>query len=198
MQALSAYNAQTVGQAAQTTADSGIAGAKDVYLAWGKSLGIAVKELEAAWKLAQPTKATAGRGFAEHFYNWLADDSRTEEEAHDYIMSDESENTRRHLTHFLNIWALAETVRQGTKVSRTISAGKAAPKASKAQAEPKDDWEYDDSNPFADIRSAWENLKRETAKAKPRKNRLHSDKVARFNDEKLTQAYTKAFQTYCG
>ena len=112
---------------------------------------------------------------------------------------DTSNNTKAHLTHYLNIWALAETVRSGKKVVRTISAGKASPKPNKekASAEPKDTWEYNDADPFADERSAWENLKRETAKAKPRKTRLHSDKVAKFNNPDLTAAYDKAFKAYC-
>ena len=119
----------------------------------------------------------------------------------DYIMSDESQNVRNHLTHYLNIWALAETVRRGEKVVRTISAGKASSKpnggaSAKKEKEPKDTWEYNDADPFADERSAWENLKRETAKAKPRKARIHPDKVAKFDNADLSAAYTKAFQVY--
>ena len=34
-------------------------------------------------------------------------------------------------------------------------------------------------------------------KAKPRKTRLHSDKVAKFNNPDLTSAYDKAFKAYC-
>lgn len=203
MTQLSAFDADSIDMAAKATVQAGIPGAKDIYMAWGKEKGIAAKALEAAYKEAQPEKTSGGRsGFAERFYDWLAEDSRTEVEAHDYIMADESENTRRHLTHFLNIWALAQTVRTGVKVSRTISAGKASPKpnggasANKAKAEPKDTWEYNDADPFADVRSAWENLKRETAKAKPRKSRIHPDKVAKFEDADLSAAYTKAFQVY--
>ena len=136
------------------------------------------------------------------FRSWLAEASREEQEAHDYIMSNESQNVRNHLTHYLNIWALAETVRRGEKVVRTISAGKDSPKpnggaSARKEKEPKDMWEYNDADPFADERSAWENLKRETAKAKPRKTRLHSDKVAKFNNPDLTSAYDKAFKAYC-
>ena len=65
------------------------------------------------------------------------------------------------------------------------------------EKEPKDTWEYNDADPFADERSAWENLKREATKAKPRKTRLHSDKVAKFNNPDLTSAYDKAFKAYC-
>ena len=200
MTKLSAFDADSIDMAAKTTVQAGIPGAKEIYMAWGKEKGIAAKALEAAYKEAQPEKTSGGpRGFAEMYYDWLAEAARTEQEAHDYIMSNESQNVRNHLTHYLNIWALAETVRRGEKVVRTISAGKASPKPNKekASAEPKDSWEYNDADPFADERSAWENLKRETAKAKPRKTRLHSDKVAKFNNPDLTAAYDKAFKAYC-
>ena len=196
---LSALTADSVDMAAKAAVEANIPGAKDVYMAWGKEKGIAAKTLEAEYKAAQPEKAKGGaRGFADIYYDWLAEAARTEQEAHDYIMSDESQNVRNHLTHYLNIWALAETVRSGHKVSRTISAGKASPKPNKekASAQPKDSWEYNDADPFADERSAWENLKRETAKAKPRKSRIHTDKVAKFGNDELTEAYTKAFQMY--
>ena len=203
MTQLSAFDSDSIDMAAKATVQAGIPGAKEIYMAWGKEKGIAAKALEAAYKEAQPEKTSGGRyGFAERFYDWLAEDSRTEQEAHDYIMSNESQNVRNHLTHYLNIWALAETVRSGQKVVRTISAGKASPKpnggaSAKKEKEPKDTWEYNDADPFADERSAWENLKRETAKAKPRKTRLHSDKVAKFNNPDLTAAYDKAFKAYC-
>lgn len=196
---LSALSADSVDMAAKAAVEANIPGAKDVYMAWGKEKGIAAKTLEAEYKAAQPEKASSGpRGFAEMYYDWLAETSREEQEAHDYIMSNESQNVRNHLTHYLNIWALAETVRRGEKVIRTITAGKASPKPNKekASAEPKDSWEYNDADPFADVRSAWENLKRETAKAKPRKSRIHPDKVAKFEDADLSAAYTKAFQVY--
>lgn len=196
---LSALSADSVDMAAKAAVEANIPGAKDVYMAWGKEKGIAAKTLEAEYKAAQPEKAKGGaRGFADIYYDWLAEAARTEQEAHDYIMSDESQNVRNHLTHYLNIWALAETVRSGHKVSRTITAGKASPKPNKekASAQPKDSWEYNDADPFADERSAWENLKRESKKAKPRKSRLHPDKVAKFGNDELTEAYTKAFQVY--
>ena len=202
MTQLSAFDGDSIDMAAKATVQAGIPGAKDIYMAWGKEKGIAAKALEAAYKEAQPEKTSGGRsGFTERFYDWLAEESRTEQEAHDYIMGDESQNVRNHLTHYLNIWALAETVRRGEKVVRTISAGKASPKpngsaSAKKEKEPKDTWEYNDADPFADERSAWENLKRETAKAKPRKSRIHPDKVSKFDDADLSAAYTKAFQVY--
>lgn len=203
MTQLSALSSDSVDMAAKASVEAGIPGAKDIYMAWGKEKGIAAKTLETEWKAAQPEKAKGGpRGFADVYYDWLAEAARTEQEAHDYIMGDESQNVRNHLTHYLNIWALAETVRSGQKVVRTISAVKASPKpnggaSAKQKAEPKDTWEYNDADPFADERSAWENLKRETAKSKPRKTRLHSDKVAKFNNPDLTAAYDKAFKAYC-
>lgn len=201
MTKLSALNGDSVDMAAKAAVEAGIPGAKDIYMAWGKEKGIAAKTLETEWKAAQPEKAKGGpRGFAEVYYDWLAEEPRTEQEAHDYIMGDESQNVRNHLTHYLNIWALVETVRSGQKVVRTISAGKASPKAktsAEKESKAKDTWEYNDADPFADERSAWENLKRETAKAKPRKTRLHSDKVAKFGNPDLTAAYDKAFKAYC-
>lgn len=203
MTQLSALDSDSIDMAAKATVEANIPGAKEIYMAWGKEKGIAAKTLEAEYKAAHPEKAKGGpRGFADIYYDWLAEAARTEQEAHDFIMGDESQNVRNHLTHYLNIWALAETVRSGQKVSRTISAGKASPKreggesSAKRKAEPKDTWEYNDADPFADIRSAWENLKRETAKAKPRKSRIHPDKVAKFEDADLSAAYTKAFQVY--
>ena len=202
MQQLSQFSAESIDMAAKATVQSGVAGAKEVYMAWGKSLGVAAKALEEAWKEAQPEKTSGGpRGFAEMYYDWLAEESRTEQEAHDYIMSNESQNVRNHITHYLNIWALAETVRRGEKVVRTITAGKASPKAkssaNKAKAEPKDTWEYNTADPFADERSAWKTLEREVKAKRPRKTMLHPDKVAKFNNPDLTSAYTKAFQVYC-
>ena len=201
---LSAFDGDSIDMAAKATVQAGIPGAKEIYMAWGKEKGIAAKALEAAYKEAQPEKTSGGpNGFSEVYYDWLAEAARSEQEAHDYIMSpDTSNNTKAHLTHYLNIWALAETVRSGQKVVRTISAGKASPKpngsssANKEKAEPKDTWEYNDADPFADVRSAWENLKRETAKAKPRKSRIHPGKVSKFEDADLSAAYTKAFQVY--
>ena len=204
MTQLSAFDADSIDMAAKATVQAGIPGAKDIYMAWGKEKGIAAKALEAAYKEAQPEKTSGGaRGFTDYYYSWLAEAQRTEQEAYDYVMSNESQNVRNYITHHLNIWALAESIRQGKKVVRTISAGKASPKpnggasANKEKAEAKDTWEYNDADPFADERSAWENLKRETAKAKPRKTRLHSDKVAKFNNPDLTAAYDKAFKAYC-
>lgn len=201
MTTLSAIGGDSLDMAAKATVQSGIAGAKDVYMAWGKSIGIAAKALEEAYKEAQPAKASGGpRGFADSYYDWLAEASRSEQEAHDLIMGNESQNVRNHLTHYLNIWALTESVRAGKKVSRTITAGKAAPKASSAKKESgpkaeKDTWEYNSADPYSDVRTAKETLKREMAKSKPAKTKVHPDKVAHLNDEELSKMYTGAFQS---
>ena len=202
MQALSAFDKDSVGMAAKTAAQSSITGAKDLYMAWGKEKGIVTKALEAEWKDATPQKTSGGaKGFADQYYDWLAQEARTEQEAHDIIMGNESQNVRNHLTHYLNIWALAETVRSGKKVARTITAGKASPKpegsasaknASKAKTEPE--WEYDASHPYQDVRSAKETLKRNADSKRPSKTKVHPDKVAHLNDAELSKMYTSAFQ----
>lgn len=203
MQALSAFDKSSVDMAAKASAQSGITGAKDLYMAWGKEQGIVAKALEQEWKDAQPERAAGGgaKGFADQYYDWLAGGTRTEQEAADLILGNESANVRNHLTHYLNIWALAETVRSGQKVSRTITAGKASPKpegsasaksASKAKAEPE--WEYDVTHPYADVRSAKETLKRVMESNRPAKTKVHPDKVAHLNDEALSKLYTQTFQ----
>lgn len=202
MQALSAFDKSSVDMAAKAAAQSGITGAKDLYMAWGKEQGVVAKALEQEWKDATPQKTSGGaKGFADQYYDWLAQEARTEQEAHDLIMGDESQNVRNHLTHYLNIWALAETVRSGQKVVRTISAGKASPKPegsssaqpkSKAKAEPE--WEYDASHPYQDVRSAKETLKRNADSKRPSKTKVHPDKVAHLNDAELSKMYTSAFQ----
>ena len=99
------------------------------------------------------------------YYDWLAEASRTEQEARDLIMGNESQNVRNHLTHYLNIWALCETVRQGQKVARSLSAEKAegepAPKQAKAKQVKEPEWVYDAAHPFADEKSAAETLLRQ-------------------------------------
>ena len=102
MTKLSAFDADSIDMAAKATVQAGIPGSKEIYMAWGKEKGIAAKALEAAYKEAQPEKTSGGpNGFAETYYNWLAEESRTEQEAHDYIMSNESQNVRNHLTQHL-------------------------------------------------------------------------------------------------
>ena len=154
---------------ARIAIESGLAGAKDIYLAWGKEKGLQLKTLNETWREVEesikPAKRAGANGFAAEYYEWLAASSRTEHEARDLIMSSESQNVRNHLTHYLNIWALCESVRSGAKVMRTIgsekdSAGDEAPaKAKPAKKEPE--WEYNVAKPFADEKSAAETLLRQ-------------------------------------
>ena len=165
MTALSAES--NIGEGARIAMTSSLAGAKDIYLAWGKEKGESLKTLNEQWKVIEdevkPAKRAGASGFAAMYYDWLAEASRTEQEARDLIMGNESQNVRNHLTHYLNIWALCETVRKGQKVARTLSAekaeGEAAPKQAKQVKEPK--WVYDAAHPFADEKSAAETLLRQ-------------------------------------
>ena len=167
MTALSAES--NIGEGARIAMTSGLAGAKDIYLAWGKEKGESLKTLNEQWKVIEdevkPAKRAGASGFAAMYYDWLAEASRTEQEARDLIMGNESQNVRNHLTHYLNIWALCETVRKGQKVARTLSAekaeGEAAPKQAKAKQVKEPEWVYDAAHPFADEKSAAETLLRQ-------------------------------------
>ena len=158
-----------IGEGARIAMTSGLAGAKDIYLAWGKEKGESLKTLNEQWKVIEdevkPAKRAGASGFAAMYYDWLAETSRTEQEARDLIMGNESQNVRNHLTHYLNIWALCETVRKGQKVVRSLSAEKAenepAPKQAKAKQVKEPEWVYDAAHPFADEKSAAETLLRQ-------------------------------------
>ena len=171
MTTLSAESDTSAG--ARVAIESGLAGAKDIYLAWGKEKGLQLKTLNETWREVEesikPAKRAGANGFAAEYYDWLATASRSEQEARDLIMSNESQNVRNHLTHYLNIWALCETVRRGEKVMRSLgsekdSAGegpvaKSAKAAKPANKEPE--WSYDQAHPFADEKSAAETLLRQ-------------------------------------
>lgn len=167
MTALSAES--SIGEGARIAMTSGLAGAKDIYLAWGKERGQSLKFLNEEWKALEeelrPAKRAGASGFAAMYYDWLAEASRTEQEARDLIMGNESQNVRNHLTHYLNIWALCETVRKGQKVARTLSAekveGEPAAKAPKAKQAKEPEWVYDAAHPFACEKSAAETLLRQ-------------------------------------
>ena len=165
---LSVTDSKATDMGARVAIESGLAGAKDIYLAWGKENKHALKALNETWREVEesikPAKRAGANGFAAEYYDWLATASRSEQEARDLIMGSESQNVRNHLTHYLNIWALCETVRRGEKVLRTIgaekdSAGEAPVKAKPAKNEPE--WVYDQAHPFADEKSAAETLLRQ-------------------------------------
>lgn len=169
MTALSAES--NVGEGARIAMTSGLAGAKDIYLAWGKEKDESLKTLNEQWKVIEdevkPAKRAGANGFAAMYYDWLAETSRTEQEARDLIMGSESQNVRNHLTHYLNIWALCETVRTGDKVLRSISAEKTESSEPAAAKQPKQvkvkepEFVYDAAHPFACEKSATETLHRQ-------------------------------------
>lgn len=156
-----------IGEGARIAMASGLTGAKDIYLAWGKEKGESLKTLNEQWKVIEdevkPAKRAGASGFAAMYYDWLAETSRTEQEARDLIMGNESQNVRNHLTHYLNIWALCETVRKGQKVARSLSAEKNEPteNAPKGKQAKEPECVYDAAHPFADEKSAAETLLRQ-------------------------------------
>ena len=156
-------------EGARIAIESGLAGAKDIYLAWGKENKHPLKALNDTWREVEesikPAKRAGANGFAAEYYEWLAASSRTEQEARDLIMSSESQNVRNHLTHYLNIWALCETVRAGYPILRTLGAEKDSagekPVAKAKPAKKETEWEYNVAKPFADEKSAAETLLRQ-------------------------------------
>lgn len=157
---------------ARIACKSGLPGCKDIFAGVFKEKGDTVKSINEAWKIAEdevkPAKRAGANGFAAMYYDWLAGESRTEQEARDLIMGNESQNVRNHLTHYLNIWALCETVRQGQKVARSLSAEKVEgepvakePKATKVTKPKEPEFMYDQAHPFACEKSAAETLMRQ-------------------------------------
>ena len=158
---------------------------KDMFVMWGKEAGYTVKVLNDVWKAAQPAKAKGTTGWQEAYQDWLVEDSRTEYEALTYLMG-QSKNVQKHITNYLGLWALAESVRSGTRIKRTLSAKDfVATEESEPEAEEMRD----------DVKQAWDDLKAEMSRAKPRKTKVHPDKVSHLNDEALTTAYKEAFQS---
>lgn len=173
MELMTTLSATTeLSEGARIAMTSNLSGAKDIYLAWGKEKGEALKNLNEQWKVVEdevkPAKRAGANGFAAMYYDWLAGESRTEQEARDLIMGNDSQNIRNHLTHYLNIWALCETVRKGDKVARSISAEKVEgepvakePKAAKVTKPKEPEFMYDQAHPFACEKSAAETLMRQ-------------------------------------
>lgn len=189
----------TIEQGADAAVESGLTSAKDIFAGYYKEKGFKAKDITDAYKAAEERAGKARirvGGFAQDYYDWLAEERRTEFEARNYILDEKnSKNVKAHLTHYLNIWALTESVRTGQKTTRSFGAEKEAEQGPSAGLG-GDKWEYNAAEPFADVRSARETLKRETAKARPNRNNIHPDKVAKFKDHELTDLFTKAFQQY--
>ena len=142
------------------------------------------KDIDAAVKQVMGTNSPLS--WQQAYHDWLAAESRTEKEAYDYLMT-QSRNVRNQISQYLNHWALAESVRQGTRVRRTIT-GKAVPKG---EPEPEVKQEEEEVNP---VKQAWADLHAELRRQRPRKTKVHPDKVSHLGDEELTAAYTEAFQ----
>jgi hypothetical protein len=115
--------------------------------------------------------------FASEFYTFLGSNPRTKEEAEEYIMGggmygETSANVKKHLSHYMNIWALTSTIWEG-----------------KAD-EPKMD---------ENVKAAWDHLnaakKRYADGVNIKKTTVHPDKVSHLGDAELTNAYKEFFQT---
>jgi hypothetical protein len=162
--------ASDINEGAKAAVESGLSSAKDMFTGFYKEQGVKAKEILEAYKKAEEAAGKARirvGGFAQDYYDWLAEESRTEVEARAYIMDPAtSKNTKVHLTHYLNIWALAESVRTGSKTVRSFGAEKtSAEKAEKAPEPEKAEWEYDISKPFENVQAAKHTLKLQTEKA---------------------------------
>jgi hypothetical protein len=152
--------ASDINEGAKAAVDSGMTSAKDIFTSVYKEKGVKAKDIVEAYKKAEEAAGKARirvGGFAQDYYDWLAEAARTEVEARAYIMDPAtSKNTKAHLTHYLNIWALAESVRTGSKTVRSFGAEKAS--AEKAP-EKAPEWEYDMSKPLENEKAAAHTLK---------------------------------------
>lgn len=119
--------------------------------------------------------------FASDYYDWLSASIRTKEEATDYILGqgefgDTSDNTKKHRSHYLNIWELSATIWN-----------------SKESVEAEPEASSEDSERDAKIAEAWEKLAR-AKKSKRKVRSIHPDKVSYLNDDVLTKAYSDYFK----
>lgn len=71
--------------------------------------GFSDKEISAGIKEAELTSKKVT--FASDFYDWLAEEPRSQEEAKEYIMDPaNSQNVHNHLSHYMNIAELAARI----------------------------------------------------------------------------------------
>ncbi len=154
--------ASDINEGAKAAVESGMTSAKDIFTSVYKEKGVKAKDIVEAYKKAEEAAGKARirvGGFAQDYYDWLAEAARTEVEARAYIMDPAtSKNTKAHLTHYLNIWALAESVRTGSKTVRSFG-------AEKASAEKAAEWEYDMSKPLENEEAAKRTLEIQMKKA---------------------------------
>lgn len=153
--------AKDISEGAKAAVESGMTSAKDIFTSVYKEKGTKGKDILEAYKKAEEEAGKARTrvgGFAQDYYDWLAEAARTEAEARDYVLDEKnSKNTKAHLTHYLNIWALAESVRSGQKTVRTFGQEKAA--SSNNPPEKAPEWEYDMSKPLENAQAAAHTLK---------------------------------------
>lgn len=133
------------------------------------------KDITEAFKALNITSKVLG--FKASFYNWLAEEPRSEEEARGYILGEEgyeetSDNVKKSLSTNLNIWGLSKAIWDA-----------------KVEIEPKEGA----SDRGDAIKAAWDKLAK--AKASKRKVKtIHPDKVSYLEDEELTTAYSNYFK----
>ncbi len=125
--------------------------------------------------------AKKAKGFAAEYYEWLAANPRTTEEATQYIkgtgeFGETSDNVKKHLSHYLNIHSLASTIWE-----------------SKVEAAPEAEADAETSEREDAIKAAWDKLKKARA-GKRKVKTIHPDKVSYLNDEELTTAYSDYFK----
>ena len=73
-----------------------------------KVINEAIAEAKAAGTLENKSRSA---GFAASFYDFLTESTRTKDEAIAFINDETSDNVKKHETHYLAIWELAENVR---------------------------------------------------------------------------------------
>lgn len=145
---------------------------------------VPAKLIAEAFKACKPEKAVK-QGFAAQFYDWLSAGKRSDAAIKAYIMGEgeygeTSKNTKNHLSHYTNIAKLANSIWDQVG-GETMD-----------EQEPKQDDNADA------IKQAWRELKAEMNRARPRKHKVHPDRVSHLGDEELTAAYTQAFQDLNG
>ncbi len=71
-----------------------------------------VETMGAATKLTKELGLTSTKtNFAATYYAWLSEAKRSKEDATDYISDPaNSDNVRKHLSHYLGIWELSVTI----------------------------------------------------------------------------------------
>lgn len=132
------------------------------------------KEIKEA--MAEANMKPKATTFASEYYTFLSAYHRTKEEAEEYIMGggvygETTTNVQKHLSHYLNIWELTNTIW--------------------AQKEPAPEMSEE-------VKAAWDKLAKGKAAYEagnpPRKTNFHPDKISSYGDAELITAYKEFFQ----